>query len=256
MSFHGTPCWFELATSDLDAAKSFYGAVFGWETSDSVMPDFEYRLASAGKDKVAGMMPLEMCPEGVPPNWLVYFAVDNCEAAAMDVAEAGGHVLQEPTVIPRTGQFAVLADPQGAVFGILEPEPMDTPPEGGAWDQRAAGHGNWLELMSTDPQAGMAFYCRLLGWAPDQAMDMGAMGKYHLFTHHGAQIGGMMGLGPAPVPNWLPYFGVDDVAAAIKAIRGNGGTLSNGPVEVPGPALICVAQDPQGAWFAIVGPKP
>ena len=57
------------------------------------------------------------------------------------------------------------------------------------------------------------------------------------------------------MPAWLPYFGTDGVTAAIKRIEAGGGKLAHGPMEVPGDALIAVAQDPQGAWFAVVGPK-
>ena len=65
----------------------------------------------------------------------------------------------------------------------------------------------------------------------------------------------MMGLGNSPVPAWLPYFGVNGVDPAIERIKGAGGTIAHGPMEVPGNAFIAVGQDPQGAWFAVVGPK-
>ena len=256
MSFHGIPCWFELSTPDPDRAETFYGALFDWAVTDAAMPGFDYRLAKSGADMVAGMMPLAACPDGTPPNWMLYVAVDDCDATAAQAVALGGKLFKEPTEIPGTGRFAVLADPQGAVFGLLQPLPMDPPPEGGAWNQMAAGHGNWLELMSTDPKAAMGFYGKLFGWQPDAEMDMGAMGSYDLFTHQGKQIGGMMGLGTSPHPNWLCYFGVENSAAAMEKINAMGGTIAAGPMEVPGPALIAVAQDNQGAWFAMVGPKP
>jgi predicted enzyme related to lactoylglutathione lyase len=84
---------------------------------------------------------------------------------------------------------------------------------------------------------------------------MGAMGKYQLFSHDGADIGGMAGLGNAPAPAWLPYFGANGIEAAITRIKAAGGKLLDGPMEVPGGAFTAVAQDPQGAWFAVVGPK-
>ena len=150
----------------------------------------------------------------------------------------------------------MLADPQGAVFGVLQPLPMEDGSQGGnAFDQKKASHGNWNELMSTDPEAGFAFYAGLFGWAKSTAVDMGAMGTYQVFAHHGADIGGMMGLGNAPVPCWLPYFGTNGVDAAIGRIEKNSGALVHGPQEVPGGAFIAVARDPQGAYFAVVGPK-
>ena len=84
---------------------------------------------------------------------------------------------------------------------------------------------------------------------------MGEMGVYQLFRHAGAEIGGMMGLADAPFPVWLPYFGVNDAKAAMEAITAAGGAVQQGPFEVPGPAYIVVATDPQGAYFAVVAPK-
>ena len=109
-------------------------------------------------------------------------------------------------------------------------------------------------------------YGEVLGWkVEDSGMEgfdyhlaktEGEMGTYQLFCHKGTEIGGMMGLGEAPVPNWQPYFGVNgDVSEKVEAIKAAGGTVHHGSVEVPGPAYIAVAQDPQGAWFAVVGAK-
>lgn len=261
---HGKPCWFELSTSDLDAAARFYQALFGWQIGSSEMPGMDYRLARSGEDMVAGLMDLSACPDGTPPNWLIYFDGDSADDTARATASAGGRVLREPADVPGVGRFAVLADPQGAVFGVLQPDlsaldpatraRLDAGEEMGAWNQDKAGHGNWIELMSTDPEAGFAFYAGLFGWTAGEAIEMGEAGTYQMFRLNGTDIGGMMGLGDAPMPVWLPYFGVDTpVSAAIDRIRAEGGQVHVGPVEVPGPAWIAVAQDPQGAWFAVVG---
>jgi len=187
----------------------------------------------------------------------VYFDVDDADATAAKIKALGGSVFREPADIPGTGRYAVVTDPQGATFGILQPAPMDPQPpvESGAWNQGKESHGNWIELMSTDPGAGFDFYAELFGWTKSTAMDMGEMGTYQLFAWQGTDIGGMMGLGNAPVPCWLPYFGVNGVDAAIARIREGGGEVLHGPMEVPGPAFIAVARDPQGAHFAVVGPK-
>jgi predicted enzyme related to lactoylglutathione lyase len=262
MSYQGNPCWYELGTGDLEGAGDFYGKVFGWQVADSGMDGFDYRLAKSDGDMVAGMMSLADQEGSPPPNWLIYFAVDDCDRTAADIAQAGGKVYKEPADIPGTGRFAVAADPQGAVFGLLQPD-MSQMSEAdrakaeageGAFNQKKAGHGNWNELMSSDPQAGFAFYSGLFGWTRGDAMDMGDMGTYQLFRHKDVDIGAMMGLGNSPVPAWLPYFGVGGkVTDAIETINDAGGTVHHGPMEVPGPAYIAVAQDPQGAWFAIVG---
>lgn len=260
MSYHGNPCWYELGTSDLDAAGGFYRRIFGWEVVDSGMDGFDYRLARSDDDMVAGLMSNAGQEGSPPPNWLIYFAVDDCDRSAADIGAAGGSVLKQPADIPGTGRYAVVADPQGAVFGLLQPD-MSQMSEadrakaetGGAFNQNKAGHGNWNELMSSDPKAAFAFYSGLFGWAKGEAMDMGEMGTYQLVRRNGVDIGAMMGLGASPVPAWLPYFGAPDAATAtVEAIKAAGGTVHHGPIEVPGPAYIAVAQDPQGAWFAVV----
>lgn len=255
---HGKPCWYELATSDgsLGAAEAFYGAVLGWSFRDAGMQGFDYHLASSDGDLVAGLMVMPEDAGGMPPFWMIYFAVDDADRTAAAIRAAGGRLHREPADIPDTGRFAIAGDPQGAGFGILQPEPM--PGEAGAgnaFDQRKAGHGNWNELMTSDPEAGFRFYAGLFGWQKSRSLDMGAMGTYQLFSHDGADIGGMMGLGNAPAPAWLPYFGTSGVDDAIGRIEAAGGKLAHGPMEVPGGAFIAVAQDPQGAWFAVVGPR-
>lgn len=264
MSYQGTPCWYELGTRDLDGAGDFYATIFGWQIADSGMEGFDYRLANSDGDMVAGLMSNAAQEGAPPPNWLIYFAVDDCDKTAADIGKAGGKIFKEPQDIPGTGRFAVVADPQGAVFGLLQPDMSQMSASDrakadageGAFNQKKSGHGNWNELMSTDPEAGFAFYAGLFGWAKGDAMDMGEMGTYQLFRHKGADIGAVMGLGDAPMPVWLPYFGVDgSVSKVIETIGSAGGTVHQGPHEVPGPAYIAVAQDPQGAWFAVVGPE-
>ncbi len=261
MSYHGNPCWYELGTSDLDRAGYFYGKILGWQVADSGMDGFDYRLAQSDGDMVAGMMSNAGQEGNPPPNWVIYFAVDDCDRTAADIRAAGGTIYRGPDDIPGTGRYAVAADPQGAVFGLLQPD-MSQMSEadiakaetGGAFNQNKPGHGNWNELMSSDPAAGFGFYSALFGWTRGDAMDMGEMGTYQLFRHKGADIGAMMGLGDAPVPAWLPYFGVaGTVTNTVEAIASAGGKVHQGPLEVPGPAYIAVAQDPQGAWFAVVG---
>lgn len=248
MSHQGTPVWYELTTPDLSAAQTFYQKVIGWSVGDSGMPGMDYRIAKVGEAMVAGMM-LPPAP-GIPPNWTIYFAVDDCDAATRAAKTDGAKVFMEPTDIPGVGRFAALADPQGAAFCIMT---MDGPSE--AYHNRKNGHANWNELMSSDPKAALGFYGRLFGWKASTAMDMGPMGTYQLFSHQGQDIGGMMGLGNAPQPCWLPYFGVDGIDAAITRLTTAGGANVHGPVEVPGGAFIVVATDPQGAHFALVGPK-
>ena len=265
--FHGRPCWFELGTTDLDGAKAFYGKVLGWTVGDSAMPDFDYRLATVKgeRDMVAGLMTLDQQPPGTPPNWVIYFATDDCDATARRVEEKGGTVIKQPDDIPGTGRFAVVTDPQGAVFGILQPDMSQMSPEDiaqaeaghGAFDPETPGHGAWVELMSSDPEAGFDFYADLFGWTRGEVFpaEDEKSGDYQLFQNDGVAIGGMMGLGDAPMPVWLPYFGIESATATVEAVKAAGGHVEFGPMEVPGPAWTVLGSDPQGAWVAFVGQK-
>lgn len=253
----GTPCWYELGTSDLDAADTFYRNVLGWSIGDAGMPGFTYHLATASDGvMVAGMMSNVGQQGDPPPNWVVYFSTDNCDETASSIREAGGSVLMEPADIPGTGRFSIVADPQGAVFGLLQPLPMEDGSQSGrAFDQQASGHGNWHELMTNDPGEAFGFYTEHFGWTKGEAMDMGDMGVYQIFHHNGADIGAMMSLGNAPTPAWLPYFGANGIDEAVERIKAGHGTIHKGPMEVPGGAHVAIARDPQGAWFAVVGPR-
>lgn len=254
---HGRPVWYELASAPADrtTAEQFYAELLGWKIADSGLEGFDYHLASAGDDMVAGMMAMPGDAASMPPFWMIYFGVDSADQAVRDATAAGASVRRPPADIPGTGRFALLADPQGAGFGILEPLPMDEEPQSYAFDQKKAAHGNWHELMSSDPEAGLDFYSGLLGWQKSTTIPMGEMGTYQLFSHEGADIGGMQAQGNAPFPLWLPYFGYDGIDEAVSRIAELGGTVIHGPQEVPGGAFIAIAQDPQGAQFALVGPR-
>ena len=112
----------------------------------------------------------------------------------------------------------------------------------------------WYELMTPDPAAAQRFYGDVLGW---QIGDSGMPGMdYRIARAGGDMVAGMMGLPPGlTMPFWLPYFGADGIDAAIGRITKGGGKVMHGPAEVPGGAWIVQATDPQGAFFALVGPK-
>jgi predicted enzyme related to lactoylglutathione lyase len=114
-----TYCWSELASRDIEAAKAFYPEVFGWEPDTHAFGGSTYTEWQVGGRSVAGMVQMdEQWPEDLPPHWSVYFAVDDCDAAAAKTAELGGLVDMPPTDIP-VGRFAVLNDPYGAYFSII-----------------------------------------------------------------------------------------------------------------------------------------
>jgi uncharacterized protein len=119
----GAMCWNELLTPDIKAAGRFYGATFGW-TADLVdtSADSSYTIFKAGTTQVGGMMARPPQMSDVPPNWLTYFGVTDCDGTAKKVGELGGKILKPPMDIPNIGRFAVCQDGQGAVFAIFTPQ--------------------------------------------------------------------------------------------------------------------------------------
>ena len=115
----GAMCWNELMTPDIEAAGRFYRAVFDW-SSDLVdtSEDSSYTIFKGGTTMIAGMMARPQRLKDVPPNWLTYFGVEDCDASAAKARELGGTIMQPPTDIPNIGRFSVVGDPQGAVFAI------------------------------------------------------------------------------------------------------------------------------------------
>ena len=201
--FHGLPCWYELASTDCDPSQAFYSAVLGWTWTDSGMPGMTYMIAKADDVMVAGVMP---AMPGQPVAWSIYFAVNDCDATVAQAAGLGAKVIVPPTDIPNTGRFAILLDPQGAAFAVLQPLPTDGS-GGQAFDQQKMGHGNWHDLVTSDPAAALEFYGTLFGWTISRSMQMGPDMTYHLIARAGLEIGGAFTAPGAP-PFWTPYFGV------------------------------------------------
>lgn len=117
-------CWNELMTRDVDKAKSFFAALFGWTYDEMPTDTGPYSIARVGEQRAGGMMAMEgPMWEGIPPHWMAYFAVADTDAIANRVRETGGKVCVEPTDIP-VGRFAVLEDPQGTYFSVIKLNPM------------------------------------------------------------------------------------------------------------------------------------
>src|SRR5215471_18400159 len=119
----GTPNWVDLQTTDQDAAKSFYGAIFGWSYDDQPMDQGAvYSMAKIGEDTVAAIAPQspELAAAGAPPMWNTYLAVDSVDDAAAKVGAAGGKVAMEPFDVMDAGRMAFVIDPGGAAVALWQ----------------------------------------------------------------------------------------------------------------------------------------
>lgn len=120
----GTLCWSELATTDPAAATHFYTGLFGWGTKVSDMGPVRYTEWLNQGQPTGGMMQMPEQWKEAPPHWMPYFQVEDCDGSAAKARELGGKILHGPEDIPNVGRFAVIRDPQGAVFSIIR---LNTP---------------------------------------------------------------------------------------------------------------------------------
>ena len=259
----GSFIWYELMTRDPDGAARFYGAVVGWTIAahgDPAAGGVDYRMIGRSDgDQAGGVLALnaDMLAGGARPAWLGYLYTPDVDATVAAIGADGGSVHMPPTDLP-VGRIAMLADPQGAPFYVMNPIPpagqedMDSD----AFSVTEAQHVRWNELMTSDPDAAIAFYRRHFGWGQEGAMDMGALGAYRFLQVGDVGIGAVMPLMPeTPASTWTFYIGVDDIDRAAATVAAAGGTVTNGPMEIPGGEYAMNGIDPQGAAFGLVGPR-
>ena len=245
----GVFSWVHLGTSDPDAAKRFYGNLFGWEFEDMPAgPEMTYTFISRNKHSVAGMYALK----NAPSHWLPFVNVADADDVAKKASQAGGKVPYAPMDVLDVGRMAVLQDPTGANIAIWQAKKHL-----GADMINETGAICWNELLSPDIKAAGRFYGATFGWTAD-LVDTSADSSYTIFKAGTTQVGGMMArpprLGDVP-PNWLTYFGVADCDSTAKKVGELGGKILNGPMDIPNIGRFAVCQDGQGAVFAIFTPK-
>ncbi len=253
--------WYELMTTDPPAAQTFYTGLVGWGLQTFDVPgepqppgSEPYVMWTRGGQPIGGVMrlPEEAKKQGAPPHWLGYVGVPSVDATVEQATGLGAKVYVPPTNIPGGGRFAVLADPQGAVFGVVsspqQPASTDRPTP----DPQLSDF-SWHELMTTDQEGAFAFYNALFGWQKRTATDMGPMGVYQEYGLPDRSLGGIFTKPPqmpAP-PHWMLYVRVADVDKAAAYVNAHGGKILNGPMDVPGGDRIVQCMDPQGAAFAL-----
>jgi len=251
---HGAWIWYELLTTDAGAAKAFYESVLDWAIAPGDQPPLNYgHIARADGREIGGVLPLsdEMIAQGARPCWLGYIAVDDLDTTLATVIAQGGALLM-PRMDIDEGSFALVADPHGAPFYLMQPTPR-----AGSGPSVAFGEGlgscAWNELAAGDVNSALPFYRSIFSWGEDEPHNMGDFGLYHLLTREGGQIGGAMTKMPQdPTPHWNYYFRVASIKTAAATVTAQGGQLVMGPMQVPGGMWILVGIDPQGAFFALL----
>ena len=256
--------WYELMTTDIDAARAFYRTVVGWEIAARPDPDAgsaDYRMIVRSDGGFAGGvlgLTQAMCDGGARPGWLGYIHVPDVDAAAEAIARSGGAILMPPSTMDRVGRMALVADPQGAPFYLFDPTPPPDDPDAASdvFSVDRPQHVRWNELNATDLDPALAFYQDQFGWRVDGEMDMGPLGPY-CFLRNGETVFGaaMRMVSQQPQPAWIFYIGVDDIDRAFAAATAGGATVLAEPMEIPGGEFSATCLDPHGAAFGLVGPR-
>jgi predicted enzyme related to lactoylglutathione lyase len=243
----GTFCWTDLTTTDQQAAKSFYGGLFGWEAEDMPVGEgvFYSMQRLRGRDVAAiSPQPQQQRDAGVPPTWNSYVSVESADAAVERAKELGGTVHAPAFDVMEAGRMGVIQDPQGAYFMVWQPREHF-----GAALVNEPGALVWNELNTTDPDGAEPFYSGLFGWRIEPFE--GSPEPYLSIKNGDSNNGGIRGLSqPGVPPHWLVYFGVEDIDASIATVERLGGSNMAGPIDIQ-IAKIAVVSDPQGAFFAL-----
>lgn len=257
----GSFIWYELLTGDPDGSKSFYDAVVGWDIAGEAQFPNGYRMIGRSDGKAAGgVMPLtdDMISHGAKPLWLGYISVADVDAASDAIKADGGEIHLPPFDIPGVGRVAMVTDPWHAPFYIMKPTPPADDPDAASdvFSVDQPQHMRWNELATSDQPGAIAFYAKHFGWAQDGAMPMGEAGDYKFIQQGDVTIGAIMPK-PEAMPSslWTYYIGVDDIDQSVMAVVENGGRIMEGPMQVPGGNYVINGVDPQGAAFALVGPR-
>jgi predicted enzyme related to lactoylglutathione lyase len=258
----GSFIWYELMTTDANAAAKFYGAVVGWKIPDRAEPNApggrDYRGIGRGDGGMAGgvlQLTPEMCAQGTTTTWLGYLHVSDVDAAVKAIEADGGRTYMPKMSIP-VGDIAMVADPMGTPFYVMRPIPPPGKPEAKSdvFDTKAAQRVRWNELASPDLTRAKAFYAKHFHFEFKDVMPMGELGDYCFFDHEGVRLGALMQKPEhSPIASWVFYFGVKSASEARRAIEANGGKILMGPHQVPGDDWVVLAMDPQGASFGVVG---
>ncbi|MFF1292260.1 MULTISPECIES: VOC family protein [unclassified Streptomyces] len=240
----GAPCWVSLTTRDQEAAEAFYTAVLGWEWHPALLGD-RFRMAVVDETPVAGIAAVASMWQ-MAVAWTPYFAVRSADEVVARVQERGGTAAVGPLSFP-PGRAALLADRDGATFGIWEGELVAN---WGKW-RRAAP--TFIRLHTRDAFDAAIFYGEILDWASDRpgCCEVRYEGGEVVLRSEGDIVAriesGALGAAPDPTirPHWQVHFAVSDVDACVRAAERHGGSvLSKGGTEA-------VLRDPDGARFTV-----
>lgn len=245
----GTPCWVDLMSTDLAAARLFYEGLFGWQLGETGPDGGGYLMAYVDDKPVAGLGPM-MQDQNHPSVWTTYLASVDAGAMTAKITAAGGSVLAPAFDVLDVGVMAIAQDPTGGTFGLWEAKKHF-----GAALANEPNSLTWNEFMTRDYAAARTFFADVFGYT---YQDMSGDGfQYAGIEVDGKVVGGIGALSadvPAEVPaHWRVYFAVDDADQAVDEVVRLGGDVLSPPQDMPYGRHADVA-DPQGARFSVLRP--
>lgn len=256
---HGTPCWVDLATTDLAGARAFYAGLFGWGYVDEEMGELDigvYSMAMLGGSAAAAIYESgsgQIRPDGAA-KWNLYVSVDDVDAVIGRVAANGGAVLAGSREVDRAGRVAVIADPTGCVTTLWEPGEFT-----GCGVMAESGASAWSEHLNTDRAASVRFFEEAVG------VETATAGEEQPIQYSTVMVGDKAVSGIMQMPDrmieegvkseWYVYFQVEDFDESAGYVQGHGGRLMAEPDDITGFGRMVVARDPHGADFCIVQPE-
>jgi predicted enzyme related to lactoylglutathione lyase len=237
--------WFDLITDDLPAVRKFYGTLLGWEFTDVTRFGQPYVLARNYGRLVGGFVPVAPAPKQEVSQWIGYQSVENVDDAVTAVGKSGGRTLVAPVDLNGVGRAAVVADTQGAPFGLLRLKGGDPADEPAPTD----GSFFWMEYLARDPNAAAGFYTRTFGYERSVTDRLG-MSEYIVLSRGRARAGVLQAPKPEMRPTWLPYVMVTDPSDLITKVSSLGGTVLLEPRADVRRGSLAVVMDPSGAIVA------
>jgi predicted enzyme related to lactoylglutathione lyase len=244
----GTPTWIDLMAPDIDAARAFYHAVFGWEY-DIGGPEFGgYTTARLGQRMTAGLMGPQPGAPPMPAAWSLYFATDNIEADLARAVELGAKVVSPAMAVGDFGSMAVCEDPSGAAYSFWQ-----AGSHVGSQVTDEPGSTTWFELYAPNAKQARDFYTAMLKATADPAP--GGL-EYYVLKHGDKMLGGIMQIDPSWGdfrPQWITYFAVANAEQTVALVKEHGGKALSKIDDSPFGRNVALS-DPGGAYFKIVQP--
>lgn len=241
------PAWVDLATSDAEAARTFYAQLFGWDIEVNPDPQYGgYGIARVDGRDAAGIGPVQSPQQ--PTAWSLYVGTDDVDTLSGAVTAAGGTVVAPPFDVGDQGRMAAFQDPSGAMFSAWQGTRMS------GFGTAGSNTFGWAELTSSDIDKALPFYEQLLGWGTRRSPMPGGP-DYIEFQLGGESVAGAWAMSPEQMggapSQWMVYFNVDDIDTAFRAAIDNGGREVNTPQPYPG-GKYAIVTDPQGATFGLL----